>query len=174
MSTETIDEILARVERLDREATEGPWTRGETLNTPQTRRWTPAEIAANDRQERRRVFARFSPFDGGRSRQLIATADESLDACQPDAALIAAYRSDAPALAAEVRRLRLLLAERAAAEARAKRLADLLAEAGSALLDNAAVLHRHVLTTGSEKSDWAANRARAVAAKIDTALKDTP
>lgn len=64
--------------------------------------------------------------------------------------------------------------ERDEAEARAERLAGLLAEAGSVLLGNAAVLHRHVLTTGSERFNRTANRARDVAAKIDAALKDTP
>ena len=94
MSTETIDEILARVERLDREATKEPWQPGTHEGGFD---WFVDEFAAG-----RRV------------------ADGSWNVA--DAALIAAYRSDAPALAAEVRRLRLLLAERAAAEARAKGL----------------------------------------------------
>lgn len=73
-----IDEIIARVERLDREATEGPWQAGTHEGGFE---WFVDELAAG-----RRV------------------ADGSWNVA--DAALIAAYRSDAPALAAEVRRLR--------------------------------------------------------------------
>lgn len=66
-----IDEILARVERLDPEATPG--------------KWFPSA-------DRKRVIRGGVVLARGLSRA--------------DAVLIAAYRSDAPALAAEVRRLR--------------------------------------------------------------------
>lgn len=130
-----IDEILARVERLDREATAGRWQPGTYEGGFD---WFVDELAAG---------------------RLVAVGSWNV----ADAALIAAYRSDAPALAAEVRRLRLLLAERAAAEARAKRLADLLAEAR-------VCVDMHADAT--EEPLFAAS-GRDLLARMDAALKET-
>ncbi len=60
--------------------TPGPWARGVTLMTAQTRRWAPEQIAANDLIERRIVFASFSHLDEGRARRRIATCEREEDA----------------------------------------------------------------------------------------------
>ena len=53
--------------------TERPWARGCTLMTPQTARWTNKEIAANENEERRRIFAHFRSSDMGKSRVLVCS-----------------------------------------------------------------------------------------------------
>lgn len=82
----TIDEILDEVEHLDREATPGSWLCGELSDG--TRRVYPDDMEEDEHG----CFP--------------CVCEYAKDA---DAALIAAYRSHAPALAAEVRRLRGLL-----------------------------------------------------------------
>lgn len=48
-----------------------PWTQGYTLITPQTRRWSKTQIAANDQIEKLLVFSKFTASDMGRSRELV-------------------------------------------------------------------------------------------------------
>lgn len=66
--------------------TPGPWRQGITLGTPETRRWTTEQIEQNNERERCLVFARFTPLDAGRSRELVAHVFTS----EEDARLIAA------------------------------------------------------------------------------------
>lgn len=146
-----IDEILARVERLDREATAG--------------RWQPGTYESEDGAERSACGPEhvLTSEDEDEDEDEDEVYEREVLLVEADAELIAAYRSDAPALAAEVRRLRLLLAERAAAEARAKRLADLLAEAR-------VCVDMHADAT--EEPLFAAS-GRDLLARMDAALKET-
>lgn len=72
------------------EATKGPWKQGATLTTAQTRRWSAAQMQANDAVEKQRVFANFNFGDEGRSRVFIAEthaeANARLIAIAPDLA----------------------------------------------------------------------------------------
>lgn len=52
--------------------TPGPWRVGETLDTPQTRKWTADRRRRNDSLEATMVFARFTAEDQGRGRIPIA------------------------------------------------------------------------------------------------------
>lgn len=78
------------LQKLLAEATKGPWKQGATLTTAQTRRWTAAQMQANDAVERQRVFANFDFGDEGRSRVFIAEtraeANARLIAMAPDLA----------------------------------------------------------------------------------------
>lgn len=78
------------LQKLLAEATSGPWKQGATLTTAQTRRWTAAQMQANDAVERQRVFANFDFGDEGRSRVFIAEtraeANASLIAMAPELA----------------------------------------------------------------------------------------
>jgi len=60
--------------------TPGTWSQGRTLRTRQTERWTPEEIARNDQQEARMVFANFSALDEGRGRIRVAICERAEDA----------------------------------------------------------------------------------------------
>lgn len=59
---------------------------GVTLDTRETRRWSPERRAENDARESRLIFAGFSQLDEGRSRRLIAEC----------------HGPDGPAMAAEI------------------------------------------------------------------------
>lgn len=85
-----IDEILDEVERLDREATPGPWHRetGDGINE---------------------VYDR--PYLGLRIADVPWGSCDDVERAVTDATLITAYRNHAPALAAEVRRLRTQIGE---------------------------------------------------------------
>lgn len=67
------------------EHTAESWSVGRTLRTQQTQAWTKEQWDDNERQERRRVFARFTDADQGRSRILVAECRNA-----DDAALVAA------------------------------------------------------------------------------------
>lgn len=60
--------------------TPGPWSQGVTLNTRETRRWSPEETATNDVRERLMVFSGFTPLDEGRGRRRVAICDRPEDA----------------------------------------------------------------------------------------------
>jgi hypothetical protein len=66
--------------------TRGPWRQGVTSLTPQTSRWTPAEIKANDEFEKRMVFS--DSVGEGEGTRLVATcrrqSDAQLVAAAPD------------------------------------------------------------------------------------------
>lgn len=66
--TDRLKEIEERADR----ATIGPWMRGYTLMTPQTKTWSAKAVADNDLIEGRRIFANFTEEDQGRGRKLIA------------------------------------------------------------------------------------------------------
>lgn len=84
----TIDQILAEVEVLDQKATPQPWVR-EMIQDD--------ESYADEWYESNVIVRAIDEHDIGEMR------------LSSDAALVAAYRSHAPVLAAEVRRLRRLL-----------------------------------------------------------------
>jgi len=48
------------------------WQQGRTLRTRQTEHWTPEQWAANEAEEKRRIFMNFTAEDEGRSRICIA------------------------------------------------------------------------------------------------------
>jgi hypothetical protein len=64
--------------------TPGPWFQGITLMTAQTKRWSAAELAENDRKEKRMIFANFSAIqtmrDQGRGRVRVAIFENEEDA----------------------------------------------------------------------------------------------
>lgn len=61
--------------------TPGPWSQGRTLRTSQTMRWNAEQFKANDAIEEKMVFAYFSQNDQGRSRVLVASCDDTANAC---------------------------------------------------------------------------------------------
>lgn len=70
--------------------TPGPWNRGITLNTRQTRQWSQKEIEANNKTEQSLIFANFTSLDEGIGRSLICTVDRINPDYQANARLIAA------------------------------------------------------------------------------------
>lgn len=67
----------------------GPWRKGETLDTDQTRRWSQAERDMNDEREATQVFAYFTEEDQGRSRQLICSMNVGLPNWEANRDLVA-------------------------------------------------------------------------------------
>lgn len=49
------------------------WTRGGTLLTPTTKRWSKEKIEANDAEEGLIIFSDFTADDAGRSRRRVCT-----------------------------------------------------------------------------------------------------
>jgi len=85
-------------ERCDK-ATEGPWTTGYTIITPQTRRWSKERIRENDIIENGLVFSQFTAMDNGASRQLVcSTLDAFPDYREDNVKFITHARSDIPYL----------------------------------------------------------------------------
>lgn len=60
--------------------TRGFWQQGRLLMTKITKRWSEEEKEETDKQEKLRVFVRFSGADEGRSRELIAVCQKQEDA----------------------------------------------------------------------------------------------
>ena len=56
--------------------TQGGWSRGRTLLTAQTRRWTQEQWARNELQERALILVGFTQGDEGRGRNRIATVND--------------------------------------------------------------------------------------------------
>lgn len=70
------------------------WSRGKTLLTNRTRHWTDEEIKRNDIVEKSMIFSNFITSDGGRSRQLVCTANTMHPDYEKNANIIA----NAPAM----------------------------------------------------------------------------
>ena len=66
------------------------WTRGTTLLTEQTRRWSKEQLEANESREQSLIFAHFSAADQGRSREVIAEVRRDHPDYDANARLIAA------------------------------------------------------------------------------------
>lgn len=60
--------------------TPGPWRQGITLSTQRTRRWTQEQWDANEKHEKRLIFAEFHVDDEGTSRQIVAECRRPEDA----------------------------------------------------------------------------------------------
>ena len=60
--------------------TPGPWQQGRLLETPTTRKFSDDMRKQYDAEERRMVFANFSPVDEGRGRRRVAVCDSAEDA----------------------------------------------------------------------------------------------
>ena len=88
---------LTEIEERAKNATEGPWKKGYTILTPQTKRWSKKQMEMNDRVEWMRVFANFSEEDQGRSRRHIADCSHDHE-YQANVDFIAHSREDIPYL----------------------------------------------------------------------------
>ena len=78
------------------------WSRGRTLRTPQTEKWTPEQIAINDEVEATIIFSDFTSKDAGRGRQRVCV----LNAQHPDYEQNAETIAQAPDLLNERDRLK--------------------------------------------------------------------
>lgn len=59
--------------------TPGPWRVGTTISTPTTRKWSKEQWDRNEAEENGMVFSRFSGFDGGTGRVMVAHCPETAE-----------------------------------------------------------------------------------------------
>ena len=87
-----------------------PWQQGQLLLTTRTKRYTPELWEKLSNEEKRMVFANFTPLDEGRGRQLIAICQTPEDAARIVACVN--YCKDTPNEDLESSSLEALKAER--------------------------------------------------------------